>query len=184
MRKTNKILFCFLALGVLFSGCTAIYKAGMDERSLSTQAEDGQIAMAIRNEFLNDDNMKIMDISTYCFKGNVYLVGEYETLSQKNQAVKLARGVEGVKSVTDHFLAKKKDNPCGTTDNIELMANVRGKLIGDTDIGSTDIEVKTVQCTVVLLGLVSSRDQINKAIAHAKSVEGVRKVTSYLKVVK
>jgi hyperosmotically inducible protein len=64
------------------------------------------------------------------------------------------------------------------------MATVKGKLIGDTDIGSTDIEVKTVQCNVVLLGLVSSRNQINKAIAYAKSVEGVRNVTSYLKVAK
>jgi hyperosmotically inducible protein len=97
-------MFCFLALGVLFSGCTAIYKVGMDERSLSTQAEDQQITMAIRNEFINDDNIETMDISTYCYNGNVYLVGEYETVSQKNQAIKLAKGVEGVKSVTDHFL--------------------------------------------------------------------------------
>jgi hyperosmotically inducible protein len=140
--------------------------------------------MAIRKEFLNDDSIETMDISTYCYNGNVYLVGEYKTSAQKKQAIRLAKGVEGVKSVTDHFLAKKKNASCSTTDNVELMAKVRGKLIGDTDIGSTDIEVKTVQCNVILLGLVSSRNQINEAIAHAKSVEGVRKVTSYLKVAK
>ena len=156
----------------------------MDERNIGRQAKDEQIEMAIRKEFLNDDNIETLDISTYCYNGNVYLVGEYKTLAQKNLAVTLAKGVEGVKSVTDHFLPKKKDNSCGTEDNIELIANIKGKLIGDKNIWSTNIEVKALQCNIVLLGLVGYPSEITDAIAHAKSVKGVRKVTSYLKVSK
>ena len=184
MKNVNRIWFCMLTLGILLSGCGTIYKVAMDERSISTQARDEKITTAIRDAFIKDDNIKVLDISTYCYNGHVYLVGEYDTSAQKNEAVRAAKGVEGVLSVTDHFLPKEQDNACGITDNVKLMAKVKGKLIADKDIGSTDIEVKTVQCTVVLLGLVSSQNQINEAIAHAKSVEGVRKVTSYLKVAK
>ena len=41
-------------------------------------------------------------------------------------------------------------------------------------------DVKTVQCNVVLYGLVASENKIKKAISHAKSVEGVRSVKSFL----
>ncbi|MFC1533202.1 BON domain-containing protein [Thermodesulfobacteriota bacterium] len=131
-----------------------------------------------------DKQVKILDISTYCYDGNVYLVGEYENPIQKRQALKLAKGVEGVKSVTGHFLPKRKGDLCGATDNLELIARVKAKLIKDEDIWSTNIEVKALQCHILLLGLVGSRNQISKAITHAKKVDGVRRVKSYLKSVK
>ena len=174
--------FCIivLILGILTTGCTTVYKSAVDERSVGQQYDDEKITMAIRQKFTDDPKIKYFDISTYCYNGHVYLVGEYDTVDQKNQAVKLAREVAGVKSVTDYFLPKKKDDTCGTTDNLKLSAKVSADLIGDKEISSTQIEVKAVQCQIVLLGLVGSADQINKAIAHAKSVEGVRSVKSFL----
>ena len=74
------------------------YKSAVDERSLGEQYDDEKITMLIRQNFKNDPKINYFDISTYCYNGNVYLVGEYDTVDQKNQAVKLAREVEGVKS--------------------------------------------------------------------------------------
>jgi hyperosmotically inducible protein len=61
------------------------------------------------------------------------------------------------------------------------VGKVKAKLIGDKDIWSTNIDVKSVQCNIVLYGLVASKNKIKKAIGHAKSVEGVRSVKSFLK---
>ena len=61
------------------------------------------------------------------------------------------------------------------------MGRVKSKLIGDEDIWSTNIDVKSVQCNVILYGLVTSKNKINKAIERAKSVKGVCTVTSFLK---
>jgi hyperosmotically inducible protein len=184
MQKFISNFYIILILGILMTGCTTIYKSAVDERSVGQQYDDQKITMAIRKKFTDDAKIKYFDISTYCYHGHVYLVGEYDTVDQKDQAVKLAREVEGVKSVTDYFLPKKKDDTCGTTDNLKLSTKVTADLIGDKDISSTQIEVKAMQCRIVLLGLVGSADQISKAIAHAKSVEGVRSVKSFLKVQK
>ena len=54
-------------------------------------------------------------------------------------------------------------------------------LIGDKNIWSTNITIRTVQCRVVLLGIVGSKIQINRAINHAKSVQNVRSVKSFLR---
>jgi hyperosmotically inducible protein len=184
MRRHYWCFNMILILGFVMTGCTTIYKSAADERSVGKQYDDEKITMAIREKFLNDEKIKYFDISTYCYNGNVYLVGEYANADQKSQAVKLAREVEGVKSVTDYFLPKREDKTCGTADNLALSAKVNAKLIGDMDISSTQIEVKALQCNVILLGLVGSAGEMQKAISQAESVQGVRSVKSFLKVQK
>ena len=183
-RYGRSFYIIILILGILITGCTTIYKSAVDERSLGEQYDDQKITMAIRQKFMDDPKIKYFDISTYCYNGHVYLVGEYDTVDQKNQAVQLARGVEGVKTVTDYFLPKKEDETCGTTDNLKLSTKVTADLIGDKDISSTQIEVKALQCNIILLGLVSSDDEIKNAISLAKAVEGVRSVKSFVRIQK
>jgi hyperosmotically inducible protein len=180
MRRYYWCVCIILILGFLMAGCTSIYKSAVDKRSVGKQYDDQKITMAVRQKFLQDEKIKYFDISTYCYNGHVYLVGEYDSAEQQNQAVKLAREVEGVRSVTDYFLPKKEDNTCGTTANLELVGKVKAGLIGDRDISSTRIEVKAIQCNIVLLGLVGSADDIKKAISHAQTVQGVRSIKSFL----
>ena len=113
----------------------------------------------------------------------MYLIGEYDKPVQNTRAIKIAKSIESVKSVTTYLLPKKKNDLCGTDENLVIMGKVKAKLIGDKDIWSTNIDVKSVQCNVVLYGLVESENKIKKAIEHAKSVEGVRNVKSFLKSV-
>ena len=184
MHLSYRGFYIILILGILMTGCGTIYKSAVDERSVGQQYDDEKITMAIRQKFSGDEKIKYFDISTYVYNGHVFLVGEYETADQKNQAVRLAQQVEGVKSVTDYFLPKKEDKTCGTTDDLGLLAKVKKDLIADKDISSTQIEVKALQCNIILLGLVGSADEISKATAHAKAVEGVRSVKSFLKTQK
>lgn len=177
---TKALLITILTM--MTAGCGTIYKAAMDERSLGQQTADASISAAIMKAYLDDDDVSVLGIEPYTFSGDVYLVGEYENPTQKSKAVSIARSVEGVKNVITYLLPKKEDPACETSDNLGILASVKKDLIGDGDIWSTNVEVKVVQCRVVLLGLVGSQDQINKSIAHAKAVEGVRSVKSYLRV--
>lgn len=182
----NKIISMIPSFILLFAlnGCTtttAIYTATVDERDMSTICNDTKIKGSIVKKFFDDDKINSLDISTGCYEGDVYLVGEYETVDQKDRAIKLAESVEGVKSVTTYLIPKKNDDLCDTTDNLEIAGKVKANLVGDKEIWSTNIHIKSIQCHVVLYGLVGTEKEINKAIAHAKSVEGVRSVKSFLK---
>jgi hyperosmotically inducible protein len=182
LHLINKImLIAALAPVLAMVGCGTAYKAAVDERSLETQMNDQKITMDIRGKFVDDKTVDALGLSTYCYYGHVYLVGEYEKPAQRDQAVKLARQVPGVKSVTDHFLPKKKDPGCGLDDNLAIEAKIRAALIGDKNLSSTQIETKLIQCHAVLVGLVGSEADIQKATAHARSVAGVRSVKSYLR---
>ncbi|ACS80163.1 BON domain-containing protein [Maridesulfovibrio salexigens] len=177
------LLPLLILIATIFSaGCSTAYKAALDERSLSQQTSDAKISAAIMKAYLDDDDVSVMGIEPYTFIGHVYLVGEYENYAQRSKAIAIAKNVEGVTGTTTYLLPKKEDPTCDTTENLSILAAVKSALIGDGDIWSTNIEVKVVQCQVVLLGLVKTQAEINKSIAHAKAVEGVRKVKSYLRV--
>jgi hyperosmotically inducible periplasmic protein len=180
--------FMVLTLTLLaLCGCTSVYRAAygvaVEERSSETIASDKKITLSIQEKFMGDDAIKALGITPFCYYGQVYLVGQYGSEIEKTRALGIANKIPGVKSVTPYLLPKKEKDTCGTTDNIEVSTRVNAKLIGDKDIWSTNVDVKAVQCNVVLLGIVGSKKEIDKAVAQAKSVPGVRDVTSYLKAV-
>ena len=178
MKKTMFIPFFIFLLAL--SGCGTIYSAAVDERNVSTIASDTKIKAAIVKRFYDDDKIKSLDISTGCYLGHVYLVGEYDTTAEKDRAIEIAKSVKGVKDVTTYLVPKKKDDACGTAKNLEIVAKVKAKLVEDKEIWSTNIDIKSIQCHVVLYGLVGSKKEIDKAIAYAEKVKDVRGVTSFL----
>ncbi|MEA3427719.1 MAG: BON domain-containing protein [Thermodesulfobacteriota bacterium] len=180
MKNCFAAILCLLLL-VIGSGC-AFYSTAVDERNVRTVASDTKIKATIFQKFIEDDLVKTFDIDIACYYGHAYLIGEYNAEKQKKRAVEIARNVEGVKDVNTYLLKKKKGDPCGTRDNLAIKSKVKAKLIKDGDIWSTNVEVAVVQCNVIVVGVVGSNKEIEKIIAHAKSVGGVRSVKSFLKV--
>jgi len=168
---------------ILSTAAEHIYIAAVDRRDLKTILNDTTIKLTIVNKF-HDDNyintLNSLDLSVECYRGHVYLIGEYDKPVQKTRAIKIVKSIKGVKSVTSYLLPKNKGDICGIDENVIITGRVKAKLIGDETIWSTNIDVKSVQCNVILFGLVSSKNKIKKAIEHAKSVKGVRTVTSFL----
>lgn len=182
MRKLI-IVIGVLSLLSLCCGCSpygSIYSVAADEREAGAIVSDTKITAMIQKAFVEDRDVKVLDISVYCYNGNVYLVGEYDQARQKEQAVKIAGAAEGVKSVKTHLLPKRKDAICGDVENLAIRTKLDAKLVADMEVWSTNIDVKVVQCHVVLLGIVETKEEIARAVAHARSVAGVRDVTSYL----
>jgi len=59
-----------------------------------------------------------------------------------------------------------------------ITSEVRSGLSGSTDIRPTRISVSTTDGVVTLAGMLDSKAQVEKSIAVAKSVQGVRRVDS------
>lgn len=180
----KRLLLPLLALCLLLPafGCTTVYKAAVDERSIGTQTDDEVMTTEIKAEFLQDDLIKYMDFDAAVYNGHAYILGEYESQAQVTRAMQIARSVDGVRALTTYMLPKKDDELCGTSDNLLIYAKVKKELIADGDIKSTNVNTKVVQCNVVLLGIVGSQAEAGRAVNHAKGVDGVRSVKSFLRV--
>jgi hyperosmotically inducible protein len=197
MKRASKIkyiikLTTLLIFPLLFCGCSSIlttlaeqvYVTVVDCRDVKTILHDTKIKLTIINKFHDDEYihaLNSLDLSVECYKGHVYLVGEYDQPVQKQRAIKIAKSIQGVKRVHSYLLPKNNNDICGIDENLIITGNVKAKLIGDKDLYSRNIDVKSVQCHVILYGIVASEDKIAKAVEHAKRVKGVRAVKSFLK---
>ncbi|MGO9138546.1 MAG: BON domain-containing protein [Syntrophales bacterium] len=183
MKKCGVIL-CYFAVLIFVSGCASIfsgaYGVAQEERSSKSIYTDEKIKITIDKRIL-DEKINVFDYATFCYNGDVYLIGEYETAEQKEKVLTIAHSVTGVKSVKTYLLPKRKVDNCGQMDQAAISIKVQALLIEDHDIHSTNIDVKVVQCHVILLGIVGTGSEADKAVALARSVEGVRDVTSFLK---
>ncbi len=178
-RLLTGIITIIFFVGIGMYGCTA-YKAARDERSMGTIIDDTTISGKIKYQLLRDDTVKGLDISVYVYYGNVYLVGAVKADKQKSQAIRIAKSIEGVKSVKTYLLNKNQSTIGKTVDDTTITAKIKAKMIEDKQMKSTQVEVKTILGHVVLLGVVSSKSDASKAIRYAKSIENVRKVISFL----
>ncbi len=187
MRKRGVIILCYFAVLIFVSGCSifgsGIYGVAEEERSNTAIYTDEKIKLTIDKRILGEE-INVFEYATFCYNGDVYLVGEYEKAEQKEKVLKIAHSVKGVKSVTTYLLPRKKIDTYGKMDHAAISIRVHGLLIEDNDIHSTNIDVKVIQCHVILLGIVGTQSEADKAIADAKSLGGVVGVVSYLKAMR
>ncbi|MGE5789848.1 MAG: BON domain-containing protein [Syntrophaceae bacterium] len=156
------------------------YEIAQEERTPVALALDNKIVLSLTDKFTQDSAINLLDVSPYSYNGRVYLIGVHETDEEWTRAIEIAAREEGVKSITTYILLKGEPPNCGLLNNFMLYANVRAKLIEDKVVRSTNIDIKALQCHVVLLGIVASSDEIDRAITHARGAEGVVRVQSFL----
>jgi len=70
----------------------------------------------------------------------------------------------------------------GTGDDLSTTTQVKIAMLGDAALGPQRLEVKTFQGAVTLSGVVKSAADAQHAVALARKVRGVRRVTSELTI--
>lgn len=180
MRYILAVMSCLIMITAM--ACGGQQKSAKDTDIVRTFASDKRIMSTILKKFLADSHVRDLNITPRCYNGNAYLVGEYETEKQRERAVEIAQSVEGVKTLETYLLPKRQDDPsCKPEENLRITAEVKAKIANDRKIWSKNLSIATTQCNVVLMGFVGKQRDIPKVIEHAKSIEGVRSVKSYLK---
>jgi osmotically-inducible protein OsmY len=89
------------ALGSI-SACAPI----QGRESAGQYGDDVVISNKVRGQLIKDQALKAFDIHVETMQGVVQLSGFVETAAQKAQAERIARSVEGVRSVRDNIVVK------------------------------------------------------------------------------
>ena len=129
-------------------------------------------------------------INSYDFKvetrnGEVLLSGFVDTQEQLNLAMETVHAVEGVGSIQNNVILKGASATVGNkVDDGVITTRVKAALLADPDIHSLDIRVVTRMDEVQLSGFVDNQAQIDRALALAQAVPGVRHVANEMAIKK
>ena len=129
-------------------------------------------------------------INSYDFKvetrnGEVLLSGFVDTQQQLNLALDTVRAVDGVGTIQNKVILKGASATVGNkVDDGVITTRVKAALLADPDIHSLDIRVVTRMDEVQLSGFVDNQAQIDRALALAQAVPGVRHVANEMAIKK
>ncbi|URN99870.1 molecular chaperone OsmY [Leclercia adecarboxylata] len=146
--------------------------------------DDSSITAKVKAALVDADDIKSTDISVETDKNVVTLSGFVESQAQAEKAVTVAKGVEGVKSVSDklHVRDGKEQSAKGYAGDAATTSEIKAKLLADDIVPSRHVKVETTDGVVQLSGEVESKAQSDRAESIAKAIDGVKSVKNDLKV--
>lgn len=145
--------------------------------------DDSAITAKVKAALVDHENIKSTDISVKTDQKVVTLSGFVESQAQAEEAVKVAKGVEGVTSVSDklHVRDGKESSVKGYAGDTATTSEIKAKLLADDIVPSRKVKVETTDGVVQLSGTVESQAQIDRAESIAKALDGVKSVKNDLK---
>lgn len=198
--KISKTLLAVMLTSAVATGSAYAENATMDDKAQSGVESAGQkvdssmnkvgnfmddstITAKVKAALVDHESIKSTDISVKTDQKVVTLSGFVESQAQAEEAVKVAKGVEGVTSVSDklHVRDSKETSVKGYAGDTAITSEVKAKLLADDIVPSRKVKVETTDGVVQLSGTVDSQAQSDRAESIAKAIDGVKSVKNDLK---
>jgi len=155
-----------------------------DERDVDDMLTDKLLTIEAQAKLLDNSGV---DADTTCLNGDLYVVGEYATPADRDEAIEELQAIDGIHAVKGVL----KPMPTTLTAMVEptIADNhaetvIESGLIAKLHVKSANVDVSVVQGEAVIIGVVSDEAEAEKVV---DIVEGLRpksekpiKVTSLL----
>jgi osmotically-inducible protein OsmY len=180
-----RALTCALgALALVHTGCTTAvivaYQTLSDVRTVQEQHEDARIMGTIKDQLATKSGVATaLQIHVFSHLGRVVLAGIVEPGSKLGaEAISVARAVDGVRKIDSVYLPARPSYPRDLTISLKLDA----KIVADLELRRAQVEWTVLAGTVVVTGLVDSDEKVRRVVEHARSIDNVTAVRSYIQV--
>jgi osmotically-inducible protein OsmY len=189
LKPIMGVLF-FILLATL-SGCVSmvvgsaasIGVAGMEERPLKVYAEDIAITAKIRYNLIEASEKFITSVGVAVYEGKALITGVVENEEIRAQALKLIWKTDGVKDVYNELQVGDIRIRNMMKDGW-VTAQLQSKITFDKDVLAINYSIETVSGTVYLIGIAKSQREVDRVIAHARSLGYVKRVISHVRIKK
>lgn len=104
MKSFARLAYLFLLALVVTSvlGCASTETS----QAPGEYFDDSVVTAKVKSAILNDPDLKVMEIKVETFRGKVQLSGFVSSRADANRAEEVARGVKGVRSVSNDMQVK------------------------------------------------------------------------------
>lgn len=158
----------------------SVYETAVDERTTEQQMLDAIVAGHAQAELYKNKDIRADQITTYCYFGKLYLVGEYDSQEQLRTVYECMDKVDGKREIVSRLYLREADNENTFFSDQAKYAELQAQLMADFEVASTPVEVQIVQGDIILLGVIHDKEERDRIVAHAMSMDGINRVVSYL----
>lgn len=151
----------------------------------SGKTKDAWIDGKAEATLLFNGNLNSFDINTDVDNGVVSLTGKVDNTVERELAEELILGIDGVSKVNNKLVvlqeaSDEESEVAATFTDAKIVTVITSRLIFDSQISGTDIDVDVDDRKVVLNGTVASETERDLVIAIAENTKDVEQVTDKL----
>lgn len=176
---------CVVCLSLALVSCTsspAPTPVGVvEERGFTGFASD-QVLRVKLNFALTSEVWDFSAIELTIYKGRVLMTGIVPTEQTRAEAIRIAKGVSGVKDVIDGMNIQGADGLSEYTRDAWMTAKLKANLYADYEIDAPAYLVRTFDKVIYVFGTAETKEESRRVIELAYDITGVRKVVNLIEV--
>jgi osmotically-inducible protein OsmY len=186
------IVTLMLPAALLAGACTPIGAAAgagaaagtmsAQERGFKTGVKDTVILAKIIQSWLEHDFSIFANITATVVEGRALLTGTVPKTDDRIEAVRLTWQVDGVGEVLNEIEVSDESDLLDVTRDTWVTAQLRIKLTVDGKIKAINYAIDTVNGVVYLMGIAQNSTELERVTAHARSLNYVRRIVSYVRL--
>ena len=167
-----------LAIGA--GGAAAV--GASQQRGLEQAVDDNEISFEINRKLLAEDGNLFKGVATQVRGGRVLLSGVVTKAEDRVRVVRIVWTVGGVKEVINELRVGESAGFGQAMADTTITTKLRARLTGDRNVSGINYSIETVHGTVYLMGTALDRAELDRVIAHARDISGVKNVVSYVRI--
>lgn len=173
-----------ICLPLLLSGCVAplvvggagaLWTHAAEDRGLIGAASDQALRYKL-NQALDGGLSDFSGIELTVYKSRVLLTGIAANEQMKQQAVRIASTVGGVRDVIDGMHTQGESGFGEYSRDAWITTKLKANLFGDEDVVAPNYVIRTFDRTIYIFGTAQTPQEIQKVVEHASDITGVRRV--------
>jgi hyperosmotically inducible protein len=166
---------------LVLAGALLAWLGCSTSRPIDTQTSDATITSSVEAKLAMNPQTNNFEIDVDTLNGRVTLRGMVETEAEREEAERLARNTEGVRSVENQL----EIGDLSAQENVSdawIVTKVKSQLAADPEVNSFNIDVDALQGEVTLSGVVTDDRAREEAERIARATEGVRSVRNEIRI--
>jgi len=176
------ILSSCTPIGLAVTAGTTAGSFAMEDRGFKGATRDLGLKADIVGKWAKSDINFASDLSVIVYEKKAMVMGSVETDDQRAQAISLVWQVEGIEEVYNEILLKTDSSVEDFAHDTWISAKLYTAVTFDAQILAVNYKYDVEGGIVYLIGLAQNKAELERYIAHAKSLSYVRKVVSHVKI--
>lgn len=156
--------------------------AASKDKGFATAADDTRIRFQLNTLLLQEDFDLYTSVHLQVEEGRVLLSGSVPTPEDKVRIFRLAWRPEGVNEVIDELQVEDSSGLSDAALDHWIDLRLDALLLFDVEVKDINYSTEVVDQKVYLIGVARSPDELERVVAHAKSVPYVREVIEYVRL--
>lgn len=180
------LAFATLLLGacapVLIGAAATTGLVVAQERSIGNAIDDFGIQAAVGNKLYDANDATYRQVDLEVVEGRVLMTGRVQTQDDRIEASRRAWTTRGVEEVINEIEVHNDAVITLRPNDVWISARLRARLVRDRGIRQINYHIQTQNGTVYLIGIAQDEEELTRATEHARSIRGVTRVISHMRL--